>query len=169
MLYKNLVIGVLKGAHTLLKVVLKECHSFFNTGVGAGVPFKFLAMSGSATQKTKDCWTHCQYGLQKLKELRFHGIKLLGFYSKLSVSDKISSGLEHFEKDKGYRFKPRWFPKISGILLLIFIEFFTLQQQQSLPFGWPFVSSGLTCGQAHFWKGHRTKWPPRQEDSNSMH
>ena len=57
LLSKNLVIGVLKGAHTLLKGVLKECHSFFNAGVGAGVPLKFLAMSGSgsATQKIKEC------------------------------------------------------------------------------------------------------------------
>ena len=57
LLSKNLVIGALKGAHTLLKRVLKECHSFFNAGVGAGVPLKFLAMSGSgsATQKIKEC------------------------------------------------------------------------------------------------------------------
>ena len=57
LLSKNLVIGVLKGAHTLLKGVLKECHSFFNAGVGTGVPLKFLAMSGSgsATQKIKEC------------------------------------------------------------------------------------------------------------------
>ena len=57
LLSKNLVIGVLKGAHTLLKGVLKECHSFFNTGVG--VPLKFLAMSGSgsATQNKKECCT----------------------------------------------------------------------------------------------------------------
>ena len=57
LLSKNLVIGVLKGAHTLLKGVLKECHSFFNAGVGARVPLKFLAMSGSgsATQKIKEC------------------------------------------------------------------------------------------------------------------
>ena len=56
LLSKNLVIGVLKGVHTLLKGVLKECHSFFNAGVGAGVPLKFLAMSGSgsATQKIKE-------------------------------------------------------------------------------------------------------------------
>ena len=56
-LSKNLVIGVVKGAHTLLKGVLKECHSFFNAGVGAGVPLKFLAISGSgsATQKIKEC------------------------------------------------------------------------------------------------------------------
>ena len=56
-LSKNLVIGVLKGKHTLLKGVLKECHSLFNAGVGAGVPLKFLAMSGSgsATQKIKEC------------------------------------------------------------------------------------------------------------------
>ena len=56
-LSKNLVIGVLKGVHTLLKGVLKECHSLFNAGVGAGVPLKFLAMSGSgsATQKIKEC------------------------------------------------------------------------------------------------------------------
>ena len=57
LLSKNLVIGVLKGAHTLLKGVLKECHSVFNAAVGAGVPLKFLAMSGSgsATQKIKEC------------------------------------------------------------------------------------------------------------------
>ena len=55
LLSKNLVIGVLKGVHTLLNGVLKERHSFFNAGVGAGVPLKFLAMSGSgsATQKTR--------------------------------------------------------------------------------------------------------------------
>ena len=40
LLSKNLVIGVLKGAHTLLKVVLEECHSFSNAGVGAGVLLK---------------------------------------------------------------------------------------------------------------------------------
>ena len=52
---------MLKGVHTLLKGVLKEYHSFFNAGVEAGVPLKFLAMSGSgsATQKIKECWTHC--------------------------------------------------------------------------------------------------------------
>ena len=56
-LYKNLVIGVLKRARTPLKGVLKECHSIFNAGVGAGVPLNFLAMSGSgsATQKIKEC------------------------------------------------------------------------------------------------------------------
>ena len=56
-LSKNLVIGVLKGVHTLLKGVLKERHSFFNAGVGAGVPIIFLALSGSgsATQKIKEC------------------------------------------------------------------------------------------------------------------
>ena len=54
---KNLVIKVLKGAHNLLKGVLKKCHSFFNLGVGAGVPLKFLAVSGSgsATQKIREC------------------------------------------------------------------------------------------------------------------
>ena len=57
LLSKNLLIGVIKGRHTLLKGVLKECHSFFNAGVEAGVPLKFLAMSGSgsATQKIKEC------------------------------------------------------------------------------------------------------------------
>ena len=56
-LFKNLVIGVLKGVLTLVKGVLKECHSFFNAEVGAGVPLKFLAMSGSgrATQNIKEC------------------------------------------------------------------------------------------------------------------
>ena len=48
-LSKNLVIGVLKEAHTLLKGVQKECHSFFNAGVGTGVPHKFLAMIGSGS------------------------------------------------------------------------------------------------------------------------
>ena len=53
LLSKNLVIGVLKGAQTLLKGVLKEFHSFFNAGVVAGVPLKYSSMSGngSATQK----------------------------------------------------------------------------------------------------------------------
>ena len=39
--------------------MLKECHSIFNSGVGAGVPLKFIAMSGSgsATQKIKEYWT----------------------------------------------------------------------------------------------------------------
>ena len=55
LLSKNLVIGVLKRAHPRLKGVLIECHSFFNAGVGAGVPLNFLAMSGSATQKMKEC------------------------------------------------------------------------------------------------------------------
>ena len=56
-LSKTLVIGVLKRARTPLKGVLKECHSIFNAGVGAGVPLNFLAMSGSesATQKIKEC------------------------------------------------------------------------------------------------------------------
>ena len=56
-LSKNLVIGVLKRAHTPLKGVLKECHSIFNGGVGAGVPLNLLAVSGSgsATQKIKEC------------------------------------------------------------------------------------------------------------------
>ena len=59
-LSKNLEIGVLKRVRTPLKGVLKECHSIFNAGVGAGVPLKFLAMSGSesATQKIKECLTH---------------------------------------------------------------------------------------------------------------
>jgi len=56
-LSKNLVIGVLKRAHTPLKGVLKECHSIFNAGVVAGVPLNLLAMSGSgsATKKVKEC------------------------------------------------------------------------------------------------------------------
>ena len=56
-LSKTLLIGVLKRVHTPLKGVLKECHSIFNAGVVAGVPLKFLAMSGSgsATQKIKEC------------------------------------------------------------------------------------------------------------------
>ena len=56
-LSKNLEIGVLKRVRTPLKGVLKECHSIFNSGVGAGLPLKFLAMcgSGSATQKIKEC------------------------------------------------------------------------------------------------------------------
>ena len=56
-LSKNLVIGVLKRARTPLKGVLKECHSIFNGGVGAGVPLNLLAVSGSgsATQKIKEC------------------------------------------------------------------------------------------------------------------
>ena len=56
-LSKTLVIGVLKRAHTPLKGVLKECHSIFNAGVGAGVPLNFPARSGSgsATQKIKEC------------------------------------------------------------------------------------------------------------------
>ena len=48
-LSKTLVIGVLKRAHTPLKGVLKECHSIFNAGVGAGVPLK----------KKKECCTRC--------------------------------------------------------------------------------------------------------------
>ena len=43
-----MAIGVLKRVRTHLKGVLKECHSIFNSGVGGGVPLKFLAMSGSA-------------------------------------------------------------------------------------------------------------------------
>ena len=56
-LSKNLEIGVLKRVRTPLKGVLKECHSIFNSGVGVGVPLKFIAMngSGSATQKIKEC------------------------------------------------------------------------------------------------------------------
>ena len=54
-LSKILVIGVLKRARTPLKGVLKECHSIFNAGVGAGVPLNLLAVSGSATQKIKEC------------------------------------------------------------------------------------------------------------------
>ena len=48
---------MLKGAHTPLKGVLKECHSIFNAGLGAGVPVNFSAMSDSesATQKIKEC------------------------------------------------------------------------------------------------------------------
>ena len=51
------VVGVLKRASTPLKGVLKERHSIFNAGVGAGVPLNFLAVSGngSATQKIKEC------------------------------------------------------------------------------------------------------------------
>ena len=57
LLSKSLPIGVLKGRYTLLKGVLKECHSFVNAGVGVGVPLKFLAIGGSgiATQKIKEC------------------------------------------------------------------------------------------------------------------
>ena len=44
---------MLKGVDTLLDGVLKEYHSFFNAGLGAGVPLKFLAKSGSAIQKNK--------------------------------------------------------------------------------------------------------------------
>ena len=56
-LSKNLEIGVLKRVRTPLKGVLKECHSIFNGGVGAGVPLNLLAVSGSgsATQKIKEC------------------------------------------------------------------------------------------------------------------
>ena len=56
-LSKTLVIGVLKRARTPLKGVLKECHSIFNAGVGAGVPLNLLAVSGSesANQKIKEC------------------------------------------------------------------------------------------------------------------
>ena len=56
-LSKTLLIGVLKRARTPLKGVLKECHSIFNAGVGAGVPLNFLAMSGSgsANQKMIEC------------------------------------------------------------------------------------------------------------------
>ena len=55
-LSKKLAIGVLKRVRTHLKGMLKECHSIFNSGVGAVVPLKFLAMrgSGSATQKIKE-------------------------------------------------------------------------------------------------------------------
>jgi len=37
--------------------VQKECHSVSNARVGAGVPIKFIEMSGSgtATQKIKEC------------------------------------------------------------------------------------------------------------------
>ena len=45
-LSKNLEIGVLKRVRTPLKGVLKECHSIFNEGVGAGVPLNLLAVSG---------------------------------------------------------------------------------------------------------------------------
>ena len=56
-LSKTFAIAVLKRVRTHLKGVLKECHSIFNSGVGAGVPLKFLAMSGSgsATQRIKEC------------------------------------------------------------------------------------------------------------------
>ena len=56
-LSKNVEIGVLKRVRTPLKGVLKECHSIFNGGVGAGVPLNLLAVSGSgsATQKIKEC------------------------------------------------------------------------------------------------------------------
>ena len=56
-LSKNLEIGVLKRVRTPLKGVLKECHSIFNGGVGAGVPLNLLEVSGSgsATQKIKEC------------------------------------------------------------------------------------------------------------------
>ena len=56
-LSKNLEIGVLKRVRTPLKGVLKECHSIFNGGVGAGVPLNLLAVSGngSATQNIKEC------------------------------------------------------------------------------------------------------------------
>ena len=54
-LSKNLGIGVLKRVCTPFKGVLKECHSIFNGGVGAGVPLNLLAVSGSATQKIKEC------------------------------------------------------------------------------------------------------------------
>ena len=57
LLSKILVIVVLKRARTPLKGVLKECHSIFNGGLGAGVPLNLLAVSGSgsATQKIKEC------------------------------------------------------------------------------------------------------------------
>ena len=56
-LSKSWAIGVLKRVRTHLKGVLKECHSILDSGVGAGVPLKFIAMSGSgsATQKIKEC------------------------------------------------------------------------------------------------------------------
>ena len=52
---------MLQRACSSSKGVLKECHTIFIAGVGAGVPLNFSAVSGSgsATQEIKECWTRC--------------------------------------------------------------------------------------------------------------